>query len=238
MNSETNFETNIFQNKMESLPKDLIMTIALEYNLHDILFTCLMSKRMRDIICDNETFWMNKVRRDFPDTFNNLVKKEQTEKFSWKALYERRHDVDNGNVKYGLLYHESAFPLMQTNEWKNASGMEYNSMQGWSLRRDKNKLNVFYLHPSTYLSLFGPRPKEGENHPLQLIKIEYSNEMDYYAESPKPILTIIPWDATLLGEDIQYRRGDGKVSWYDDLYRYKFEFDGTRYNFSTYFLID
>ena len=32
---------------MESLPKDLITTIALEYNLPDILSTCLTSKRMR-----------------------------------------------------------------------------------------------------------------------------------------------------------------------------------------------
>ena len=212
---------------MENLPKDLIMSITLEYDMPTILSTCLTSKRMKEVICDNETFWMNKVRRDYPETFNNLVKKENLGKFSWKSLYNRRYKIERGKAKIVLAYREIIAPMMKANEWNNASGMPYNNMRGWSLRRDK-KSQTFYLYPSTYSSLYGPKPKEGENHPLHLIRIEFS---------PKPILTKIPWDENLLGEEVSYRRDDGKVSWYDDLYTNKFEFDGGNYIVNTYLLL-
>ena len=187
---------------------------------------------MKEVICDNETFWMNKIRRDYPETFNNLAKKENLGKFSWKSLYNRRYKIERGKVEFlpaYPAYRELISPMMKANDWNNASGMPYNNMQGWKLNRDKNSSNVFYLHPSTYYySLYGPKPKEGENHPLHLIRIEFS---------PKPIITKIPWDENLLGEEISYRRGDGKVSWYDDSYNYKFEFDGGNYVANTYLLL-
>jgi hypothetical protein len=213
---------------MENLPKDLVMTIALEIlSLPDIVSMTLTSKRMRDIICDNEIFWMNKVKKDYPGIFNNLIKKE-IKNFSWKSLYERISNVRKENAKFGLLYKESVLLMMRFNNWDNPSGMKFNDMQGWKLYRDKNIENIFYLSPASYFTLFGPKPKEGENHPLNLIKIEFL---------PKPIITKIPWNQNLLGEDIHYRRSDGKVFWYDSLYEYKFEFDGSYYRFNTYFLI-
>ena len=213
---------------MDKLPKDLIMSITLEYDMPTLLSTCLTSKRMKEIICDNETFWMNKVRRDYPETFIKLAKKENLGKFSWKSLYNRRYNVERGIVEFFPAYKEFISPMMKSNEWNNTSGMPYNNMQGWTLRRDKNVSNVVYLYPSTYYSLFGPKPKEGENHPLHLIRIEFS---------PKPVLTKIPWDENLLGQVVPYRRGDGKIYWYDDLYNYKFEFDGGNYVVNTYLLL-
>ena len=212
---------------MESLPKDLIMTIALEYNLPDILSTCLTSKRMRDIICDNETFWMNKVKRDYPEMFNNVVNKEKGDNFSWKQLYNRRYNVDNGKTRFAILFQYSAQPTMQLNRlaWRNPSGMEHNTMQGWSLYKDKISSNIVYLRPTTYFSLYGPNPKEGENHPIDIIRIEFS---------PKPIISKIPWNESLFGNEIHFKRGDGKVYWYDDFYMYRFEFDGVKFDFKSY----
>ena len=213
---------------MENLPKDLIMSIALEYDMPTLLSTCLTSRRMKEIICDNETFWMNKLRRDYPETFNNLAKKDSGNRFSWKSLYNRRYKVERGKVEFLPTYRETLNPLMKPNDWDNASGMPYNYMSGWKLNRDKNLSNVFYLYPRTYYSIYGPKPNEGENHPLHLIRIDFS---------PKPVLAKILWDENLLGEEVHYRRGDGKVSWYDDLYNYKFEFDGGTYIVNSYLLI-
>ena len=56
---------------MEKLPKDLIMQIALEYDLPEILAFCRTNKLYNQIICENNTFWNNKLIRDFGLTFLN-----------------------------------------------------------------------------------------------------------------------------------------------------------------------
>ena len=50
---------------MESLPKDLLIQLALELDLPSILNYCRSSKKFNNLICNNYTFWMNKHIRDF-----------------------------------------------------------------------------------------------------------------------------------------------------------------------------
>ena len=46
---------------MDTLPKDVIIKMALDFDLSDILNLCLSNKNYNNILCKNKTFWMNKV---------------------------------------------------------------------------------------------------------------------------------------------------------------------------------
>ena len=47
------------------LPKDLIIKLALELDLSDILNFSMINNKFNYLICDNYTFWMNKHLKDF-----------------------------------------------------------------------------------------------------------------------------------------------------------------------------
>ena len=53
---------------------------------------------------------------------------------------------------------------------------------------------------------------------------------------PKHKVEEIPYDESVLGENLFYRRGDGKVSWFNDTYELKMEYDGMRLVFNVYFI--
>lgn len=52
---------------MEKLPKDVLMELALELNLPDIVSLCRTSSRIDRDVCENSIFWRNKIRKDFPE---------------------------------------------------------------------------------------------------------------------------------------------------------------------------
>ena len=204
---------------MNELSKDLIILLALKCG--KILPLCMTSKRMKEIIFDNETFWMNKVKKNYPNDFNKLVRKSD---IGWKNLYKRIYNFKMNN----LIHKESASSLIKGDEWRNPAGLLYNKVQGWSFREDKHVSNIVYLHPTTFTSLqsfiLGITP-QGGNHSTHMIKVEFT---------PKPVITKIPWDNDILGRSLFYKSGDRKIFWHDDLYFYGFEFDGKKYEFNTY----
>ena len=55
-------ETNI-----NDLSKDMVFYLAMNLELHDIISLCKASSYIKDKIIDNETFWLNKLKQDFPD---------------------------------------------------------------------------------------------------------------------------------------------------------------------------
>src|SRR3989442_1633954 len=86
---------------MENLQKDVVILMVLEYNMPDIMSLCLTSKRLNEILCNNDTLWMNKVKKDYPDTFNAV--KGKYEKIEWKKLYRRKYNVEGGNFGFVKL---------------------------------------------------------------------------------------------------------------------------------------
>lgn len=55
----------------DHLPNDVIREIALKLPLEDVLNNCRTSKKFNEIICNNETFWLRRLKQEFP-TFTNL----------------------------------------------------------------------------------------------------------------------------------------------------------------------
>lgn len=62
------------------LSKDIIVKIALELDINDIGKLCKTSKIFNKYICDNQFFWYNKIKRDYPEV---LLEKGE----NYKELY-------------------------------------------------------------------------------------------------------------------------------------------------------
>ncbi len=58
-------------NRFKNVPKDILIYMALSYDLPEILSLCRTSKRFNNTICLNQLFWMNKLMKDFP-IFRNI----------------------------------------------------------------------------------------------------------------------------------------------------------------------
>jgi hypothetical protein len=46
---------------------DVLILLALKLDLSSLNSLCRTSKRMNRILCDNKTFWLNKIKKDYPN---------------------------------------------------------------------------------------------------------------------------------------------------------------------------
>lgn len=89
---------------MENLPTDVIMFMMLDYGVDDILVLCRSNKRFNNILCNNNTFWMNKVYHDYGKLghvpkklikkYKNLYTKDNETDIDWKKYYENVSKFD------------------------------------------------------------------------------------------------------------------------------------------------
>ena len=68
-----------------SLPIDVIAKLALELNLPDILRLCETNSKFNYAICLKDSFWLNKLLKDFPDYKQLNLNKTYRE--IYKVLY-------------------------------------------------------------------------------------------------------------------------------------------------------
>lgn len=52
---------------METLSPNLVLYLSLNMDVPEVLSLCETSTRYNQLICNNQTFWMNKIMTDFPD---------------------------------------------------------------------------------------------------------------------------------------------------------------------------
>ncbi len=213
---------------MEKLNKDAIVLIALELDYLEILNLCFTSKKFNKHICLNKFFWMNKIKKDYPKISDNIFNNKHKIN-NWKELYIRIYRVKNGTAKF-LKFNMSKsltgeIMKQYTPKWSNPSGLLPNDMNGWTLRKDKSNSNIVYLYPSTYYTIpTRQKPKNGENHPTIMLKITFPNIK----------IEEVKWDESVLGDRLHYRRGDGIVNWFDDIYTYKMQYNGMNNIFSIF----
>ena len=213
---------------LSQLPNHLLMEMALDYNMMELLSLCRTSKRMNNLLCNNPEFWRSKLIREYPDSYNYFVKRNETD---WKNIYQRLHRVKSGrNLLFRRIYEVPVDKSVMDPLLLNPSGLSANAYQGWTLRLDKDNKNIVYMYPASYWKISPvQRVAEGENHPVSMLKITFS---------PKPMITLVPWDEKVEAyEQLHYRRGNGKVSWYDQSYMFKYEYDGMYHMFNVYHIM-
>ena len=50
---------------LENLPKDVLSYLALKLDVNDVLSLCKTSKKYNRSLCLNNTFWVNKLKKDY-----------------------------------------------------------------------------------------------------------------------------------------------------------------------------
>ena len=80
--------------------KDILGVIALDLNYYDILSLCSSHSRFNNRICQNNAFWYNKIKRDFPKEINEIDKNKN----NYREIYE---DL------------KSKFPVILKDEYKS-----------------------------------------------------------------------------------------------------------------------
>ncbi len=66
-----------------SLPNEILRKIAVSLSLEDIYSLCVTSRRFNLAICDDDRFWNEKIRKDFP---NKNIKTKETFKKTYRSL--------------------------------------------------------------------------------------------------------------------------------------------------------
>lgn len=70
--------------------KDILAKIALELDAPEILNMCLTNKSFNKAICNSESFWLNKLKKDAPNLTDDWSKlKKVTNSKTYKELYEK-----------------------------------------------------------------------------------------------------------------------------------------------------
>jgi len=98
--------------KLSDLPKDLIVKMAISFDLPEILHLCQTSKHFNNNICENKYFWVNKYIQDFP-------RKEMPEDV--KSFYKNMIILNNRNIMEQLrIWVFTNVNLKSVNENKKA----------------------------------------------------------------------------------------------------------------------
>lgn len=74
---------NPFSDLRYPIPREVIRLIAINLSLEDIQRNCLASKAFNAAICDDDNFWREKLRADYPQ--RESMKKPNV---SWKVFYQ------------------------------------------------------------------------------------------------------------------------------------------------------
>ena len=90
---------------MEKLPKDVLMMLALDLNLPDIVRLCRTSSRIDKDVCENSYFWRQKISKDFP-----------TAKYQSKDTRQIYLNLDKMLTKYPEL--KDILPLIIVDKFK------------------------------------------------------------------------------------------------------------------------
>ena len=108
---------------ISSLPKDVILLLALELNYPDIISLCQTSSRFNQLVCQSDSFWRNKMLRDYPDGYPNYEKLNLEHK-SLKETYYLLYSLSK--VKEGLKCKENIWELYQAKKLD----LTYRGIQG------------------------------------------------------------------------------------------------------------
>lgn len=77
---------------MENVPKDILVLIALELDLPNLVNLCRSHKEINRKVCQNDAFWIQKLQRDFPRAVPSTV--EGFSELPAKKKYEFSHRIE------------------------------------------------------------------------------------------------------------------------------------------------
>ena len=109
-------------NYFSSLPKDIVIKLALKFDLPTLLKFCQISKRINEVVCENKDFWYNKLIKDFGlnrvdippiDDFDTNNPKQV-----YQFLYNKSKDINR------LLFWSVEIDWLKLVKWSLNNGAE------------------------------------------------------------------------------------------------------------------
>jgi len=91
----------------EKLSNDLIVLIGINMRLIDISRFCQTSKRFNRLICDNEVFWLNKIKLDFDQEKLKL----KPARLSWKNYYRELAGLVQNELDFAQLDNDAMLAI-------------------------------------------------------------------------------------------------------------------------------
>jgi len=76
-------------NPFEKLNKNELFSIALEFDLPDLLKFCNLETRINDLICEKKDIWLQKLAEEFPENIDKINPKKTYQKLYWERLKEQ-----------------------------------------------------------------------------------------------------------------------------------------------------
>ena len=80
-----------------NLPKDMLYLLALDLDMATLAAYCRSNKRFNNIACDNEVFWINKLKKDFQIEYN---RNRESAKHVYRTIYEALNEVFDASYSY------------------------------------------------------------------------------------------------------------------------------------------
>jgi len=88
---------------MERLSKDDMFNLAINLDLKDLLNFCKTSKRINNVLCKQDTFWLYKIKQSFPSLEFNIMNLYKGTRI-WKNYYiQDLYPTINKNVDKVLI---------------------------------------------------------------------------------------------------------------------------------------
>ena len=72
-----------------NIPNDLIIYIALQLDLPELLNYCRVSQKFNSLVCQNNSFWINRLKQDFNITYTKVNNDNP------KLLYQKIYHLIN-----------------------------------------------------------------------------------------------------------------------------------------------
>jgi hypothetical protein len=130
---------------MESLPKDVLVYLALELNLVDIVSLCKSNKNIDNKICKNQYFWRNKINKEYPNNSQNdlITKAIQADSLDMFNFLIGTDTIDNDTIDNNTaIYYvrlASAYGALDIFKYLERYGIDIHQNQ-----------DEFYRHASCY----------------------------------------------------------------------------------------
>ena len=82
--------------------KDVLMKLALDLDYNSILNLCRTEKRANEIICKSQTFWRNKLKKEYPmldvtkikdprNVFRKIIEAKSNPQRSYNSYFHNGH---------------------------------------------------------------------------------------------------------------------------------------------------
>lgn len=161
-------------NNFGLLPTDILLELAVDLDLPNILTWCSLNQRFNNLICKNDIFWMDKFIHDYGN--NN-----KPDNMSWKEFYQ------GFNAIHTMKYNDTIFRCRTDVEFKKICD-KFPIVRNLNLNADYNNFYVTLdIDSKKFVEVFFSQDEIEENSGRY---VNILNENDDYEERYKVDFTV------------------------------------------------